>query len=64
MSRMCLFCSVRENSFSFVDEEERGLADRLGCGGADGPQHGLELIEPTPAASLELLLEGPCLEAS
>jgi hypothetical protein len=26
---------VRENRFGSVDEEERSLARRLGCGGAD-----------------------------
>ena len=39
------------------------LARWLGSGGADGPQHGLELIVPAPAAGLQLLLEGPGLEA-
>ena len=55
---------VWENCFCFIDEEEWGLAYWLGGGGADGPQHGVELILPTPAAGLELLLEGPSLEAS
>ena len=54
---------VRENRFCPVDEEERSLARRLGRGGADGPQHGLELVVPAPAAGLELLLEGPGLGA-
>ena len=54
---------VRKDCFSSVDEEERSLARRLGCGGADGPHHGLELIVPAPAAGLQLLLEGPGLEA-
>ena len=54
---------MRENHFCSVDEEERGLACRLGGGGADGPQHGLELVVPAPAVGLELLLEGPGLEA-
>lgn len=54
---------VRENRFSSVDEEEWSSARRLGRGGADGPQHGLELVEPAPAAGLRLLLEGSCLEA-
>ena len=35
----------------------------LGGGGADGPQHGLELVVPAPAAGLQLLLEGPGLES-
>ena len=55
---------VREDCFCSVDEEERDLARRLGGGGADGPQHGLVLIVLAPAAGLELLLEGPGLEAS
>ena len=55
---------VRENHLCSVDEEERGLACWLGGGGADGPQHGLELVVPAPAAGLELLLEGPGLKAS
>ena len=55
---------VREDCFCSIDEEERGLARRLGGGGADGPQHGLELIVLAPVAGLELLLEGPSLEAS
>ena len=55
---------VREDRFCSVDEEEWGLARRLGDGGADGPQHGLELVVPAPTAGLELLLEGPGLEAS
>ena len=55
---------VREDHFCSVDKEERGLARWLGGGGADGPQHGLELVLPAPAASLKLLLEGPGLEAS
>ena len=54
---------VRENRLCSVDEEERGLARWLGGGGADGPQHGLELVVPAPAAGLQLLLEGPGLEA-
>ena len=54
---------VREDCFSSVDEEEWSLARWLGGGGADGPQHGLELVVPAPAAGLELLLEGPGLEA-
>ena len=54
---------MREDLFSSVDEEERSLARWLGSGGADGPQHGLELIVPAPAAGLQLLLEGPGLEA-
>ena len=29
----------------------------------DGPHHGLEFVVPAPAAGLELLLEGPGLEA-
>ena len=55
---------MRENRFGYVDKEERGLACWLGGGGADGPQHGLELVVPAPAAGLELLLEGPGLETS
>ena len=55
---------VRENCFGSVDKEERSLARWFGGGGADGPQLGLELVVPAPAAGLELLLEGPCLEAS
>ena len=55
---------VRENRFCSVDEEERGLACWLGGGGADGPQHGLELVVPTPVIGPELLLEGPGLQAS
>ena len=35
---------------------------QLRGGGADGPQHGLELVVPAPATGLELLLEGPSLE--
>ena len=54
---------VREDCFSSVDEEEWGLARWLGGGGADGPQHGLELVVPAPATSLELLLKGVRLEA-
>ena len=54
---------VREDCFSSVDEEEWSLARWLGGGGADGPQHGLELVVPAPAAGLQLLLEGPGLEA-
>ena len=55
---------VRENRFCFVDEEERCFSCWLGRGGADGPHHRLQLVDPAPAAGLELLLEGPCLEAS
>ena len=55
---------VRKDSLSTVDEEERGFACRPGGGGVDGPQHGLELVVPALAAGLELLLEGPGLEAS
>ena len=54
---------VREDGLSPVDEEERGLASRLGRGCADGPQHGLKLVVPTSAAGLQLLLECPGLEA-
>ena len=54
---------VRYDRLSFVDEEEWGLARRLGGSGADGPQHRRELIVPTPFASFEILLEGPGLEA-
>ena len=35
----------------------------LGGGGADGPQHGLELVQPAPAAGFEILLEIPCFES-
>ena len=55
---------VWENPFSSIDEEEWCLAYQLGRGGADGSHHGLELVEPAPTVGLELLLEGPCLEAS
>ena len=55
---------VWENRFCSIDEEEWGLTRRLGGGGADGPQLGMELVVPSPAAGLELLLEGPGLEAS
>ena len=54
---------VREDRFSSVDQEERGLSSRLGRGCADGPQYGLKLIVPTSAAGLQLLLERPGLEA-
>ena len=54
---------VRENCFCSIDEEERGLSCWLGGGGADGPQHRLELVVPAFAAGLKLLLEGPGLEA-
>ena len=54
---------VREDRFDSVDEEERGLTRWLGGGGVDGPQHRLELVVPAPATGLELLLEGPGLEA-
>ena len=54
---------VREGCFSSLDEEEQGLASRLGCGRADRPQHRLELVVPAPAAGLQLLLEGPGFEA-
>ena len=53
----------REDRLGPVDEEEWGLARWLGGGGADGPQHGLKLVVPAPATGLELLLEGPSLEA-
>ena len=53
---------VWENRFSSVDEEEWRLSRWLGHGDADGPLHILEFVEPAPAAALELLLEGPCLE--
>ena len=52
-----------EDGFGSVDKEEWGLAGGLSHGGADGPQHGLELIDPTPATSFKLLLEAHCLEA-
>ena len=48
---------MREDGFSSVDEEEWSLARWLGGGGADGPQHGLELVVPAPAAGFELLLK-------
>ena len=54
---------VREDCFSSVDEEEWSLTRWLGGGGPDGPQYGLELVMPAPAAGLQLLLEGPGLEA-
>ena len=54
---------VRKDYFSSIDEEEWSLARWLGGGGADGPQHGLELVVPAPAIGLQLLLEGPGLEA-
>ena len=54
---------MRENLFGSIDEEEWSLARWLGRGGAEGLRHGLELVEPAPATGLELLLEGPCLEA-
>ena len=54
---------MREDRFCSLDEEERGLARWFGGDGADGPQHGLELVVLAPAACLELLLEGPGLEA-
>ena len=43
---------VRKDCFSSVDEEEWSLARWLGRGGAYGPQHGLELVVPAPAAGL------------
>ena len=52
-----------EDRLSAIDEEERGLAGRLACRRADGPQHGLQFIEPALAAGLEPLLEAPCFEA-
>ena len=54
---------VRENHFCSADEEEYGLARQLGGGGADGPQHGLELFVPAPATGLQLVFEGPSFEA-
>ncbi len=54
---------VWENRFCSINKEERGFACRPGGGGAGGPQHGLELVVPAPAAGLQLLLEGPGLEA-
>ena len=54
---------VREDCFSSVDEEEWSLSGWLGGGGPDGPQYGLELIMLAPPAGLQLLLEGPGLEA-
>jgi hypothetical protein len=53
----------REDGFSSVDEEERGLAGRLGRRRADGPQHRLWLIKPALATGFELFLEASCLEA-
>ena len=55
---------VRKECFSSVDKKEWGLARWFGGGGADGPQHRLELIVPALAAGLQLLLEGPSLEAA
>ena len=54
---------VRKDCFSSINEEEWSLTRWLGGGGSDGPQHGLELVVPAPAAGLQLLLEGPGLEA-
>src|SRR4051812_25767570 len=54
---------VREDFFGSVDQEEWGLPCWFGRGRADGPQHGLELIVPTSAARLQLLLECTCIEA-
>ena len=54
---------VRKDCFSSVDVEEWSVARWLGDGGSDGPQHGLELVVPAPVAGLQLLLEGPGLEA-
>ena len=54
---------MREGRFSSVDEKEWGLARWLGGGGSDGPLHRLEPVVPAPAAGLQLLLEGPGLEA-
>ena len=54
---------MREDRLGPVDEEEWGFAGGLSRNGAGRPQHGLKLTEPTPATSLELLLEDPCLEA-
>ena len=54
---------MREDGLSSVDEEECGLASRLGRGRADRPQHRLELVVPAPAASLQLLVEGSGFEA-
>lgn len=54
---------VREDRFGSVDEEEWSLSHRLGGSGPDGPQYGLEIIVPAPAASLQLFLEGPGIEA-
>ena len=63
-SRGAMLDLMWENLFGSVDEEEWSLTGWLGDGGADGPQHELELVVPAPAADLELLLEGPSLEAS
>ena len=54
---------VREDRLSPVDKEEQDLAGELSRGGADGPQHGLKLTEPTPSIDFELFLEAPCLKA-
>ena len=54
---------MREDRFGSVDEEEWSLSHRLGGSGPDGPQYGLEIIVPAPAASLQLFLEGPGIEA-
>ena len=55
---------VWENRFRSIDEEERGLVRWLGGGGADGPQHGLEHVEPALTTGLDIILEGPGLEAT
>ena len=54
---------VKVDYLCSIDEEEWGLASLLGGGSADGPQHGLQLVVLAPAAGLQLLLEGPGLEA-
>ena len=61
--RGAMFELVREDCFGSVDEEERSLARWFGGSGADGPQHRLELVVPAHAVGLQLLLEGPGLEA-
>ena len=53
-----------EDGFHPVDEGERGRTSEFGWRGADGPEDGGELIDPSPAAGLEFLLEASGLEAS
>src|SRR3954469_13353095 len=44
----------REDRLRTINEKERGFSHRFGCGRADRPQHGLELVNPAPAVGLEL----------